>query len=117
MSQRSANADKLGEAAAIFAALGDRTRLEIVARLCDDGPLPIVQLTEGANMSRQAVTKHLLALERAGLVRSSRAGRERLWALETERLSEIRQYLDQISVQWDDALARLRVFVESPERN
>jgi DNA-binding transcriptional ArsR family regulator len=108
-------AAKLAETAPLFAALGDETRLHIVGRLCEDGPMSIVRLTEGAAVSRQAITKHLHALEQAGLVRSSRDGRERIWELRTKRLAEIRQYLDQISTQWDDALARLRTLVENRE--
>lgn len=102
--------------APVFAALGDATRLRLVARLCHGGPLSIVRLSEGAGVSRQAVTKHLQALEEAGLVRSARAGRKRIWELRPKRLAEIRRYLDEISAQWDDALARLRKFVETDER-
>lgn len=98
----------------MFAALGDPTRLRLVARLCDEGPLSIAQLTEGAEVSRQAVTKHLVLLEEVGLVRSDRDGRERIWELQPRRLSEARRYLDRIAAQWDDALERLRRFVEEP---
>ncbi|MGO9058243.1 MAG: ArsR/SmtB family transcription factor [Candidatus Binataceae bacterium] len=105
----------VAEAAPIFAALADETRLRIVARLCAEGPLSIVRLADGARVSRQAITKHLYALEEAGLARSSRAGRERIWELRTKRLSEVRQYLEQISQQWDAALWRLRAFVEKEE--
>jgi DNA-binding transcriptional ArsR family regulator len=105
-------AGKLAGAAALFAALGDDTRLGLVARLCGGGPLSIARLTQGAAVSRQAVTKHLRALEQAGLVRSGRSGRERIWELQTRRLSEVRGYLDQISSQWDEALERLRALVE-----
>ena len=105
----------VAEAAPIFAALADETRLRIVARLCAEGPLSIVRLADGARVSRQAITKHLYALEEAGLARSSRAGRERIWELRTKRLSEVRQYLEQISLQWDAALWRLRAFVEKEE--
>jgi DNA-binding transcriptional ArsR family regulator len=108
-------AARLVEAAPVFAALGDDTRLHIVARLCGDGPLSIVQLADGASVSRQAVTKHLNALEDAGLARSSRVGRERIWELQTKRLSQARQYLDQISQDWDAAIVRLRAFVENQE--
>ena len=97
---------------AIFAALGDETRLQIVGRLCEDGPLSIVRLTDGTEVSRQAVTKHLHVLEEAGLVRSSRDGRERIWELRTKRLAEVQKYLDQISTQWDHALVRLKAMVE-----
>lgn len=112
MSRRPAAAAKLAGAAPVFAALGDAARLRIVARLCDGGPLSIARLTEGAQISRQAVTKHLRALADAGLVHSDRAGRERIWELRTKRLAEVRRYLDRISAEWDGALARLRTFVE-----
>lgn len=108
-----ASAARLAEAAPLFAALGDATRLRIVARLCDEGPQSIVRLTEGGEVTRQAVSKHLRALEQAGLVHSGRTGRERIWALQTRRLAEARRYLEQISAQWDEALERLRRFVES----
>ncbi len=96
----------------MFAALGDATRLRIVARLSRDGPLSIVRLTEGGTVSRQAITKHLRALEGAGLVSSGREGRERIWELQGKRVAEARKYLDQISDQWDAAIARLRMLVE-----
>jgi DNA-binding transcriptional ArsR family regulator len=111
--QRVPAASAYAEAAPVFAALGDETRLRIVARLCRGGPASISQLTDGADVSRQAVTKHLIALEGAGLVRSDRAGRERIWELQTRELAKVRRYLDQISAQWDSTLERLRAFVES----
>ena len=100
------------DAAPVFAALGDETRLAIVARLCTTGPQSIVRLTEGADVSRQAITKHLHALAHAGLVRSKRDGRERIWEMQTRRLADARRYLDQISAQWDAAIDRLRAMVE-----
>jgi DNA-binding transcriptional ArsR family regulator len=105
-------AERIVTAAPVFAALGDPTRLRIVARLCTHGPQSIVQLTEGSQVTRQAVTKHLVALEEAGLVRGERDGRERIWELQGKRLAEARQWLDQISEQWDAAIERLRAFVE-----
>ena len=105
-------AARLTKAAPVFAALGDGRRLHIVARLCADGPQSIARLTHGARVSRQAITKHLEALEGAGLVRSSRAGRERIWELQTKALADARQSLDQISRQWDAALERLQAVVE-----
>jgi DNA-binding transcriptional ArsR family regulator len=110
------SAAKVAAAAPVFAALGDRTRLHIVARLCGEGPLSIVRLAEGAAVSRQAITKHLQVLEEAGIARSSRAGRESIWELRTKRLLAVQRYLDQISQQWDAALARLRTFVEEKEQ-
>jgi DNA-binding transcriptional ArsR family regulator len=99
-------------AAPLFAALGDPTRLQLVARLCDAGPQSIVRLTEGAEVTRQAITKHLQALEDAGLVRSDRAGRERVWTLQPRRIEEAGRYLDEISAQWDAAIGRLQKYVE-----
>lgn len=89
--------------APVFAALGDATRLQMVARLCSEGPLSIVRLAGGAKVSRKAITKHLRALEEAGIARSSRSGRECVWQLRRKRLSEGRRYLKQISQQWDRA--------------
>jgi DNA-binding transcriptional ArsR family regulator len=96
----------------VFAALGDATRLAIVAELCRSGPQRTVQLGKVARVSRQAITKHLRTLEGAGLVLSGRAGRDRLWRMETNRLADTRTYLDRISAQWDATLERLRRFVE-----
>jgi DNA-binding transcriptional ArsR family regulator len=115
MSARAA-ATPIAEAAPVFAALGDATRLRIVARLCEGGPLSIARLAEGAAVSRQAITKHLRALEEAGLARSARVGRERIWELRPGRLAEARRCLDRISLQWDAALDRLRAFVEGGGR-
>lgn len=98
--------------ASVFAALGDETRLAIVARLSAEGPLSITKLTDAAYMTRQAVTKHLAVLADAGVVRDEKRGRERIWALETERLAAARERIDAISAQWDDAIGRLRAFVE-----
>jgi len=102
----------VARAAPVFAALGDETRLELVARLSADGPLSIVRLTEGAGVSRQAITKHLHSLAEAGLVRSLRRGRERIWQIRKSRLAEAGRALEQISAEWDRALERLRAFVE-----
>src|SRR5438132_5057862 len=104
----------LARAAPVFAALGDETRLWLVARLCREGPLPIVRLSAGAAVSRQAVTKHLHALAAAGLVRCRRPRRQRqrIWELEPRRLQAARRFLDRISQQWDVALERLRAYVE-----
>src|SRR5205823_2744738 len=102
---------RFDQAVPVFAALGDQTRLRLVGRLCAGGPMSIARLTDGAAVSRQAVTKHLRILAVAGLARSFRLGRERVWELEPRRLDAARQCLDGISAQWDAALARLKRFV------
>ncbi|MDQ6831366.1 MAG: metalloregulator ArsR/SmtB family transcription factor [Gemmatimonadota bacterium] len=113
MSQRSSTAAaKLVEAAPVFAALGDETRLHLVSRLSADGPLSISRLSEGTGVTRQAITKHLNVLADAGVARGTLKGRERIWELEPRRVQRAQRYLDQIANQWDAALGRLRVLVE-----
>ena len=106
-------APALQRAAPVFAALGDATRLRLVALLCAGGAMSIAQLTVGTEISRQAVTKHLQVLAEAGLVRDAKLGRERRWELEPSRLDEARRSLDAIAAQWDAALLRLKSFVET----
>ena len=103
---------RLRTAVPLFAALGDGTRIELLLQLAADGPGSITKLSASSELTRQAVTKHLTVLEAAGLVRGQRKGREHLWALEPARIDEAREYLELISAQWDDALERLRGFVE-----
>src|SRR5919109_3229074 len=98
--------------AEVFAALGDATRLCLLDRLSRGMPQSIARLTAGTRLTRQAVTKHLRVLEAAGVVRSVRAGRESLFALEPKPIEDLRRYLADVSAQWDDALARLKTFVE-----
>lgn len=98
--------------ALVFAALGDATRLSLVAKLCEGQPRSISRLTQGSRLTRQAITKHLRVLKRAGIVRSVHAGRESLFEIDLEPIAEVRKYLDFVSEQWDQALARLKAFVE-----
>lgn len=98
--------------APVFAALGDPTRLTLVAELAGGEPRSITQLSEGSALTRQAITKHLRVLEDAGLVHSLRSGRRNLFALDPEPIREANEYLDSVSEQWDRALLRLKTFVE-----
>jgi DNA-binding transcriptional ArsR family regulator len=98
--------------ASVFAALGDETRLSLVAKLSGGQPRSISQLTAGSRLTRQAVTKHLRILESVKLVRSVRKGRESLFKFDPEPIEEAKKYLDLVSDQWDQALARLKSFVE-----
>src|SRR3990172_5802745 len=99
--------------APIFAALGDETRLRILARLCSGGPQSITRLTAGSEVTRQAVTKHLQVLAEAGLVRGVRQGRESRWALESAQLEVARRYLERISEQWTHRLEALERHLET----
>src|SRR5262245_25023117 len=103
---------RLRQSVALFAALGDHVRLRLLDRLSDGTSLSITQLAEGWTITRQAITKHLRVLEDAGLVRGLRRGRENLFQLEPKPLKEASEWLDRISRQWDEALARLKAFVE-----
>jgi DNA-binding transcriptional ArsR family regulator len=105
-------AARIADSAAMFFALGDETRLGLVSRLCDAGPMSIAKLTESFDMTRQAITKHLRVMEDAGLVRHTQQGRETIWRLEPQRLADALEHLHAISAQWDAALGRLKDFVE-----
>lgn len=98
--------------ARVFAALGDPTRLKLVTALCAGGAFSIAQLTATTEISRQGVTKHLEVLASAGVVRDVRSGRERLWQLDPAQLEAARRALDVIGQQWEQALGRLKAFVE-----
>jgi DNA-binding transcriptional ArsR family regulator len=102
----------LRERASVFAALGDETRLAIVGTLCNGPPQSISRLAEGSKLTRQAITKHLRALEGAGVARCKRIGRESLFELRPEPLKELQTYLKDVSDQWEQALERLKSFVE-----
>ena len=101
--------------APVFAALGDENRLRLLARLGGGEPMSISRLTAGSGISRQGVTKHLRVLAGAGLIRGSRRGKESLWQLEKRRLEEARRSLDQIALQWDVSLNKLKMFVEEQD--
>lgn len=103
----------VGAPAAIFAALGDETRLRLIARMSDGGPLSIASLADGFDISRQAISKHLRVMSDAGLARSGRRGRETVWQLEQDGLTEARRYLQTIAKEWDARLRRFKVFVET----
>jgi DNA-binding transcriptional ArsR family regulator len=98
--------------APVFAALGDETRLSLVAKLCEGSPQSISRLTEGSNLTRQAISKHLRVLQNAGIVESLRVGRESQYEFKPKPIDGIKSYLDDVFMQWDEALGRLKTFVE-----
>lgn len=107
------HARKGGAPGLVFAALGDRTRLLLVGKLSRGRPRSISQLTRGSRLTRQAITKHLRVLENAGIVHSVHAGRESLFEFDPEPMATAREYLEFVSGQWDQALARLKSLVET----
>ena len=109
---RSVRAARLQACAAIFAALGQETRLSLVTKLAEGHPCSISYLTGESKLTRQAVTRHLRVLEEAGLVHSTPSGRESIFELDTRPFKDIGEYLEFVSKQWDRALGRLKSFVE-----
>jgi DNA-binding transcriptional ArsR family regulator len=109
---RSSLAAKREAHAPVFAALGDETRLSLLAKLYGGRRFSISQLTEGSKLTRQAITKHLRVLESVGVVHGVRAGRESLFEFDPKPMRELKEYLDLVSEQWDQALSRLKLFVE-----
>ena len=114
MSQKSrrVHAARLQACAAIFAALGQETRLSLVTKLSEGHPCSISQLTEESKLTRQAITRHLRVLEEVGLVHSTPSGRESMFELDTRPFKDVGEYLEFVSEQWDQALARLKSFVK-----
>jgi len=110
---RSSASAKRRPRAPVFAALGDDTRLRLIAKLCAGQPYSISQLTEGSRLTRQAITKHLRVLESVGIVHSIHRGRESLFAFDPKPIEETKEYLDFVSQQWDQALSRLKSLVEN----
>lgn len=100
------------EPAQVFAALGDETRLALVARMIAEGPSPIVRLSTGTAMTRQAITKHLQVLRQAGIARRERIGRTTVWQLEVSAIDRARRSLEVLSRHWDARLTRLRDLVQ-----
>jgi len=111
--RRSSTAARRFAHAPVFAALGDETRLALLARLSEGRRCSISQLTHGSKLTRQAITKHLRVLERAGIVHAVREGRESLFEFDSVPIEEVKDYLNRISAQWDQALSRLKSFVEA----
>jgi DNA-binding transcriptional ArsR family regulator len=100
------------ESALVFAALGDNTRLTLISKLATGEARSISHLTAGSKLTRQAITKHLRVLETAGVVRAKREGRESLFELDPRPIEDLKEYLESVSRQWDEALGRLKAFVE-----
>lgn len=110
--RRSGGAAQRRAHAAVFAALGDETRLALVARLYEGERRSIADLTAGSKLTRQAITKHLRVLERARIVHGVREGRESLFELNPQPFAELKEYMEAVSAKWDEALGRLKAFAE-----
>ena len=97
----------------IFAALADPTRLNLVVNLAENSPKTATQLAEEYPITRQGVLKHLHILEEAGLVAAHQKGREKLYSLTPEPLSNIDEWIKKINTKWDERLLRLKTLLEN----
>jgi DNA-binding transcriptional ArsR family regulator len=101
---------------AVFAALADRTRRDVIRALSAQGPSTATGLAANLPVTRQAVTKHLSALADAGLVTATRRGRERVYAISPRPLTDAVSWMADLGARWDERLAALRVHVASARR-
>ena len=91
---------------AMFAALADRTRRDIVARL-SEGEATVKELAAPYAMSLQAVSQHIAVLERSGLVGRSRHRQTRPWRLEPEALEAAVSWIEESRRAWTERMDRL----------
>ena len=97
----------------VFGALADPTRRRLLANLAENSPRSATQLAKEYPITRQGVLKHLGVLEEAGLVAAHKRGREKLYTFSHEPLSELEQWIREISARWDERLLRLKAFIEN----
>lgn len=97
-----------GRAAAVFGALGDPNRRHLVEALAERGTATATELAADLPVTRQAVSKHLATLGDAGLVESSRVGRETRYRLTPDALADALAWIERVGAQWDERLAALR---------
>jgi DNA-binding transcriptional ArsR family regulator len=100
------------DAGAVFSALSDPTRREVMRRLSADGPSTLSELSSDLPVSRQAVAKHLVVLEGAGLVATSGTTRRRQYRLTPRPLADAMGWMVDVGAEWDQRLDALRRHVE-----
>jgi DNA-binding transcriptional ArsR family regulator len=96
---------------AVFTALADGTRRDVVDRLAQQ-PATASELAERAPVSRQAIVKHLGVLEAAGLVTGERNGRRVVYRFTPAPLNDAAEWMGVVGSQWDERLARLRALMQ-----
>ena len=99
----------------IFAALADPLRRSLLVNLAENSPRTATQLAQEYPITRQGILKHLNVLADAGLVAVHQKGREKRYVLTPEPLSELDQFVKEISARWDERLLRLKAFLENEE--
>ena len=100
----------------LWSAIGDPTRRRMLDLLLADGHSTATTLSARLPVTRQAVTKHLVVLDRAGLVRASAAGRERRYHVDEPQLARAAAQLNSVSATWDARLRRIKSLAEALER-
>lgn len=100
---------------AVFLALADTTRREVIARLSHAGPATATELAADLPITRQAVTKHLSALAGARLVAGHREGREMRYRLTPEPLTVAMTWMASVGAEWDARLGRLGALLDEDE--
>jgi DNA-binding transcriptional ArsR family regulator len=92
----------------VFDALADATRRQVLRNLAERGPQTPTELADHLPVSRQAVSKHLDVLGRAGLVSSNRVGRETRFTFRPEPLTDAAEWMAEVGGTWDRRLAALK---------
>ncbi len=100
----------------IFFALGDPSRLAMVQRLAERGPMSMIRLSEGMAFTRQAGAKHVSVLRDAGLISLSRSGREQIVSLDRTNFRVAELFIRQMEADWDDRLGTLKSLVEDDDK-
>jgi DNA-binding transcriptional ArsR family regulator len=101
------------EGDALWAAVGDPTRRQLLDALLGRGEATATALAEELPVTRQAVAKHLAVLDRAGLVEARKEGREVIYAVRPERLDEVSRDMAQVASTWDQRLATIKRLAEA----
>jgi DNA-binding transcriptional ArsR family regulator len=101
--------------APVFAALADPMRRKLLANLAENSPRTATQLAAEYPITRQGILKHLSILHDAGLVTVQQYGREKRYTLTPEPLSELDQWIHEITAKWDARLLRLKTLLENEE--
>jgi len=101
---------------AIFSALADATRREVIRALSQNGPSTATGLAANLPVTRQAVVKHLSALADAGLVTATRRGREKLYQISPRPLTDAVSWMADLGARWDERLAALKDHVARARR-
>jgi ArsR family transcriptional regulator, cadmium/lead-responsive transcriptional repressor len=101
---------------ALWSAIGDPTRRQLLDLLLADGEGTATSLGQRLPVTRQAVAKHLVVLDRVGLVRSTPAGREKRYRVDEAQLARAAAQLADVGAAWDARLRRIKRLAESIER-